>query len=175
MFPRPNEGYAGLLDNRLAAARLMSLILIILMALSVARAEQPIGFSHSAHIERARMRCTDCHEGATSRDKAGIPSIRKCMLCHQFIGTDLPEVVRLAEYWDRKHEVPWVRVYGFKDDAAVQFRHAAHARAGITCAKCHGEVATMTVAINIVRHTMGTCIDCHRENNASDDCLACHY
>ena len=62
-------------------------------------AEQPVGFSHAAHIEKARMQCTDCHEGAESRDSAGIPSIRKCMLCHQFIATELPEVARLAAYW----------------------------------------------------------------------------
>lgn len=153
----------------------MLVILLMLVALPVAEAQQPLGFSHSAHIEKARMQCTDCHDGATSRDQAGIPSIRKCMLCHLYIAKDIPEVVRLAEYWDRKHEVPWVRVYGFEREAMVQFRHGPHARAGITCAQCHGEVATMTVAVKTVRHTMGTCIECHRENKASDDCLACHY
>ena len=148
--------------------------LLLLLAVSAA-AQQPIGFSHKAHIEKARMQCVDCHTGAVSQDAAVIPSIRKCMLCHQFIGTDLPEVVRLTEYWDRKHEVSWVRVYGFEQTAAVQFRHAPHARAEIACSKCHGDVATMTVAVEAVRHTMGTCITCHREYNASDDCLVCHF
>ena len=158
------------------AAALMLIVLFLLAALHPAVAQQqPIGFSHRAHIEKARMQCTDCHEGAASRDAAGIPSIRKCMLCHQFIGKDLPEIVRLTEFWDRKHEVPWVRVYGFKRDAAVQFRHAPHARAGIECNRCHGDVGSMTVASRAVRHTMGTCIDCHRQRSASDDCLACHY
>ena len=94
--------------------------LLLLLAVSAA-AQQPIGFSHKVHIEKARMQCVDCHTGAVSQDAAVIPSIRKCMLCHQFIGTDLPEVVRLTEYWDRKHEVSWVRVYGFEQKAAVQF------------------------------------------------------
>ena len=153
----------------------MLAVLLILFALPVAAAEQPIGFSHTAHIEKASMQCTDCHSGAKSRDAADIPSIRKCMLCHQFIGQDLPEVVRLAEYWDKQREVPWVRVYGFAKDAAVQFRHAPHARAEIACSQCHGDVASMTVAKKAVHHTMGTCVQCHRENNASDDCLTCHY
>ena len=153
----------------------MPLTLFLLIALAAAGAQQPIGFSHAAHIEKARMQCTDCHEGAASRDIAGIPSIRKCMLCHQFIGTDLPEVERLASYWERKREVPWVRIYGFKKEAAVQFRHAPHARADIACSQCHGDVGSMTVAVPAVSHTMGTCINCHRENRASDDCLACHF
>ena len=153
----------------------MLIALLILGAVPAALAQQPVGFSHQAHIEKARMQCTDCHAGATTRDAAGIPSIRKCMLCHQFIATDLPEVVRLKEYWDRMHEVPWLRVYGFKAEAAVQFRHAPHARAEIECSRCHGDVASMTVARKAVDHTMGSCISCHRERDASDDCLACHF
>lgn len=150
-------------------------ILLLLVGTVGATAEQPLDFSHKAHIEKAKMRCVDCHSGSASRDIAGIPSIRKCMLCHQFIGGDLPEIQRLTEYWDRKHEVPWVRVYGFKNDAAVQFRHAPHARAKIACAECHGDVASMRVAVKAVSHTMGSCIACHRQTKASDDCLTCHF
>ena len=149
--------------------------LLLLAGLPSAAAEQPLGFSHAAHIEKAKMECVDCHAGATSRDAAGIPSIRKCMLCHQFIGTDLPEVERLRGFWDRRREVPWRRVYGFSKAAAVQFRHAPHARAEVECPECHGNVASMTVAVKAVNHTMGSCIACHRENKASDDCLACHF
>lgn len=148
---------------------------LLMLVASAALAEQPIAFSHRAHIEKASMRCVDCHTGAAARDRASIPSIRRCMLCHQVIGTDLPEIARLKEYWDRKHEVPWTRIYGFEERAAVQFRHAPHARAGIECAQCHGDVAAMTVAVKAVEHTMGTCVTCHRENKASDDCLACHF
>lgn len=155
----------------------MHRILLSLSAVAalLAAPQQPIGFSHRAHIEKAKMQCTDCHTGATSRDMATIPSIQRCMLCHQFIGKDLPEIARLAEYWERKHEVPWRRIYGFEERAAVQFRHAPHARAEIACAECHGDVAAMTVAVEAVEHTMGTCVQCHRENKASDDCLACHF
>ncbi len=148
---------------------------LLLYAVAADAADQPIGFSHVAHIEKARMQCTDCHVGAIKGDAAQIPTISKCMLCHQFIATDLPEVVRLKAYWDRKHEVPWKRVYGFENKAAVQFRHAPHARAEIACETCHGDVKSMTVAVPAVEHTMGTCVSCHRENKASDDCLACHF
>ena len=161
--------------GHLLVSRAIFPALLFLLAVPVAAADQPIGFSHVAHIEKARMQCTDCHEGAQSRDSAGIPSIRKCMLCHQFMATELPEVVRLTEYWERQHEVPWRRIYGFAKIAAVRFRHAPHARAEIECAQCHGDVGSMTVAVKAVNHTMGTCIQCHRDNSATDDCLACHY
>ncbi len=150
-------------------------VILILVSLPRASADQPIAFSHQAHIEKARMKCVDCHTGATTRDMAGIPSIRKCMLCHQFIGKDLTEVQRMTEYWQRQHEIPWVRIYGFPKKVAVQFRHAPHARAQVECSECHGDVGSMTVAVKAVRHTMGSCIDCHRENRASDDCLVCHF
>lgn len=159
-----------------AAARPMIVLLVFLALVPVAQAQlQPLPFSHVAHIEKARMQCTDCHEGAVERDTAGIPSIRKCMLCHQFIATDHPAVMRLSEYWERGHEVPWVRVYAFEEGAMVQFRHAPHGRVGVECVECHGEVATMTEAVRAVRHTMGSCIECHRERSATDDCLACHF
>lgn len=154
---------------------MMRTLWLVLFALPAALAQQPLEFPHNIHVEKAGMRCIDCHSRADLQDQAGIPSIRKCMLCHRKIGTELPEVVRLTEYWDKNHEVPWVRVYEFDEKAAVQFRHAPHVRAKIACAQCHGDVAAMTVAIKAVEHTMGTCVSCHRENNASDDCVACHF
>ena len=153
----------------------LMLLLFLAAAGVLMAADQPLTFSHAAHIEKARMQCTDCHSGAKTRDAAGIPSIRRCMACHQFIATDRPEIGRLVAYWEKQREVPWLRVYGFAKDAAVQFRHAPHARAEIECARCHGDVASMTVAVPAVVHTMGTCVQCHRDNSASDDCLACHY
>ena len=97
------------------------------------------------------------------------------MLCHEKLATEGEGVKILREYADKKHEVPWVRVYGFDKLAHVKFRHAPHARAKVECSTCHGEVARMTVATRAVTHNMGTCVNCHRENQASDDCAACHY
>lgn len=136
---------------------------------------QPIRFSHRIHADKASLQCVDCHSGADVGDQASIPSIRKCMLCHERVGADLPEVARLAEYWQKNREVPWIRVYSFEAKAAVIFRHAPHYRAGVECAVCHGDVAAMTDAKRAVEHTMGTCVACHRQTKASDDCLACHY
>ena len=43
------------------------------------------------------------------------------------------------------------------------------------CAKCHGDMHTQTVAERKVDHTMGFCVQCHRANNASVDCVTCHF
>jgi hypothetical protein len=33
----------------------------------------------------------------------------------------------------------------------------------------------MTVATRVMEHTMGFCLDCHKERNVSNDCVTCHY
>ena len=104
-----------------------------------------------------------------------MPSVRKCMLCHERLATDKPEVKKVRGYATRGVEIPWERVYGFIPAALVRFRHAAHYRANIDCATCHGDVGSGTVAVLAVRHTMGTCLSCHRQRQATQDCAACHY
>jgi hypothetical protein len=106
---------------------------------------------------------------------ATIPSIEKCMVCHSAIATDRPAIQQLTEYYNRREEVPWQRVYGWNEEAHVRFNHAPHIRAEVTCATCHGDVAQMDDAKRVVDHTMGFCVQCHSQRQASNDCLTCHY
>jgi hypothetical protein len=66
-------------------------------------------------------------------------------------------------------------VYGFQKEALVKFPHSPHIRAKIDCAVCHGDMTKATTADRLVTHNMGTCLNCHRRYNASEDCAACHY
>ena len=50
-----------------------------------------------------------------------------------------------------------------------------HIRAGVNCAECHGDVASMEAAVQVESLSMGWCLDCHKEREASRDCLVCHY
>ena len=136
--------------------------------------QQPIEFPHDRHVAKG-LECIDCHSRVDTRAEAGIPSVRKCMLCHEKVATDGPGVQILRQYAEKKREVPWVRVYEFNKSAHVKFRHSPHVRAGIECATCHGEVSGMTVVTAQVDHNMGTCLSCHRQKQASEDCIACHY
>jgi Cytochrome c7 and related cytochrome c len=137
-------------------------------------ATQPIPFPHKIHIEKQAM-CTDCHETVERGPIAGIPSVKTCMICHSQIATDRPLIKEVTGYSDKGVEIPWQRVYGFTHEAHVRFNHAPHIRASVDCATCHGDVTTMTVAERSVDHTMGFCVNCHRQKNAPNDCMTCHF
>jgi hypothetical protein len=106
---------------------------------------------------------------------ATIPSVTKCMLCHAMIATDKPEIKKIADYAAKGREIPWQRVYGFEPQALVKFNHAPHIRAKVECATCHGDMTQVDTAQKTVNHNMGTCLTCHRQKGASQDCATCHY
>ena len=148
--------------------------IIIASAWFAGFAQQPVDFPHNKHVA-AGIECIDCHTGVETRAAAGIPSVRKCMLCHATIATDKPGVKALRQYSDQKREIPWVRVYGFETVADVKFQHSPHTRAKVECKTCHGDVQNMGVAQRAVKHNMGSCLTCHRQKNATVECVACHF
>jgi hypothetical protein len=137
-------------------------------------AEQPIAYSHKQHLALG-LDCLDCHSTADTQSAASIPSVQKCMLCHAKIATGKPEVKKVIAYFNSRREIPWERVYGFPVSALVNFQHAPHIRAKVACATCHGDMTRATTAQRLVNHTMGSCLSCHRQNKASEDCITCHY
>lgn len=139
--------------------------------------QQPIDFPHKTHqVNEIGMQCQECHTGVARGARAGIPSIVYCMTCHDTLGdaTD-PRIQSMRDYEKRGEDMPWQRVYGFLEESHVRFNHAPHIRANVDCVTCHGEVTEMTVAERVVDHTMGFCINCHKQKGASNDCLTCHY
>jgi hypothetical protein len=137
-------------------------------------AVQPIPFPHKTHIAKKAV-CADCHESADKGPIAGIPGVKTCMICHSQIATDKPLIKQVTGYADKGIEIPWQRVYGFTREAHVRFNHAPHIRASVDCKTCHGDLAAMTVAERAVNHSMGFCVNCHKQKNAPNDCLTCHY
>jgi len=137
-------------------------------------AHQPIDFPHKTHLAKQAM-CTDCHETVERGPVAGIPSVKTCMICHSQIATDRPLIKQVTSYSEKGVEIPWQRVYGFTQGAHIRFNHAPHIRANVDCKACHGDLAAMTVAERAVDHTMGFCVNCHRQKNAPNDCLTCHF
>jgi hypothetical protein len=135
---------------------------------------QPIAYTHKVHLANG-MQCADCHTSADQGPEAQIPGVNLCMTCHQVIATDKPEIKKVAAYAARGEDIPWQRVYDFPPSAHVKFNHAPHIRAGIACAKCHGDMTQQTVAVRAVNLTMGYCLQCHKEKKASIDCTTCHF
>ena len=147
--------------------------------------KQPIPFSHKLHAGQYQIDCMYCHSGTDRSAAAGVPSVESCMGCHSQFGQDLEGVQILKQYWDDKEPIPWEQVHRVPEH--VQFKHNRHVAAEVPCQRCHGPVEEMD-KVYLTSDTiwwpwllpskkleMGWCINCHRENEASQDCLICHY
>jgi mono/diheme cytochrome c family protein len=161
--------------------------------------KQPIFFNHVIHAGSFQIPCQYCHADARRSEYAGLPSVERCMGCHKIVGAaDNPEIQKIHDYAKRGAPIPWVRV--FKVPEFTYFPHKAHVRAGVECQTCHGPIERMRVVgaqtgqslVHDLKSligfrkgspplTMGWCIDCHREQNATRgmraplDCVACHH
>jgi mono/diheme cytochrome c family protein len=160
---------------------------------------QPILFSHLIHAGSFQIDCQYCHADARRSEYAGLPSVERCLGCHKIIGAqDNPEIQKIHGYAQRGEAIPWVRV--FKVPEFTYFPHKPHVRAGVACQSCHGPVERMPVVgaetgprltndlLRVVGLrpatpplSMGWCIACHREQNATRgtraplDCVACYH
>lgn len=132
---------------------------------------QPIAFSHRLHVTDKEIDCYYCHPYAERSPSAGLPSVAKCLGCHDHIIPRHEEIEKLRGYAERGEPLPWVRVYYNPDH--VYFPHFRHLAAGRECAECHGEVERVD-RLNQLTFYMGFCLDCHDENDASRECVACH-
>jgi hypothetical protein len=132
---------------------------------------QPVPYSHKVHLKLG-LQCKDCHKNADPGEVMGLPATSTCMNCHKSIKADSPHVQKIAESDKAGKPLPWVRVY--KIPSYVFFSHRAHLETGAACQTCHGPVAERDVLAKEVDISMGGCMDCHRRNKASTDCLYCH-
>jgi hypothetical protein len=136
--------------------------------------EQPFEFPHDIHVGR-EITCAVCHEGVETGPVAGLPSVSTCMICHAAIATDTERIQQLTALSEQGIDLAWKRVYGYVEEAHVRFNHAPHIRAEVACATCHGNIGEQQIAQRNVDLTMGFCVNCHNANNASVDCLTCHF
>ena len=90
------------------------------------RPQQPIQFSHRIHAGENEIPCLYCHVQARRSPSAGVPSITKCMGCHNEVAADRPQVRLLATYWQTGETLPWVKVHDLPD-----FVHFTQDRADI--------------------------------------------
>lgn len=171
LSPRQRLLFGGAL---LGGAALVVILLVIVIAQTSADEGQPIAFNHKRHAENG-LQCQFCHTGVMKGPVAGIPSVEKCMGCHEYIATDSPQIQKLHGYWERQEPIPWKRVNS--QPSFVYFNHASHIAAAVSCGACHGAVEEMTIAEPVANMNMGFCLDCHAQQEDKDalwDCAVCH-
>lgn len=133
--------------------------------------EQPIAFSHRLHVTDKQIDCFYCHPYGERSMNAGLPSVDKCLGCHNHIIPKHDEILKLKQYKASGRPLPWKKVYYNPDH--VYFPHFRHLNKGVRCQECHGEVERAD-RLNQVTFYMGFCINCHDKRGASRDCVACH-
>jgi len=134
--------------------------------------------------------CWGCHQfvkkGPSEGSEQEIAKIEKFM-CRQAADGVPAEVGNPLSPCTEGTSIEWVRIHNLPE--YVQFRHMRHVNAGIECQQCHGEVQNMQrvwlVPDTVLRPSsaflparkleMGWCLNCHEQNNATNDCAACHY
>ena len=149
---------------------------------------QPIQFSHKHHAGLYQIDCQYCHSGTDRSRVAGVPSVALCMGCHQQLPPSYDElegIRTLKDHWKLQTPIEWVQIHRLPE--YVKFQHQAHVRRGIACQECHGKVEEMDKVylspdtkwwpwlLPTQKLEMGWCIQCHRANGASQDCVTCHY
>jgi Cytochrome c7 and related cytochrome c len=138
----------------------------------VAAQPDSVPFDHSIHVGTYGMACLFCHTDADKSTTAGLPSARMCMGCHKYVDKQKPAVVELARLWQDEQVPRWTRVYQLPD--YVYFSHRVHVAAQVQCTQCHGDVPSMQHITRVSSLTMGWCISCHVEKQATRECIACH-
>ena len=126
---------------------------LLLILFAVPAGAEPAPFSHKTHAA-VNLACTFCHKTAVTAERATFPAWKTCRTCH----TEKVE-----------QTIPSRRVYQLPD-----FVFFSHARHKMECASCHGDVKAQA-KIEPHRSTkMAACVDCHREQQATVVCTACH-
>ena len=129
------------------------------------RPQQPVPFSHSVHAGDLQISCQYCHAGVEISGHSPIPSTQTCMNCHTIVKGESPQLQVVRDSYESGQPIEWVRIHKLPD--YVHFNHSRHIRAQIDCKSCHGPVETMGVVSQFKPLTMGWCLDCHRNPEAS--------
>lgn len=126
---------------------------------------QPIAYSHKLHAGSLGMDCRYCHRMVEEGPHATVPDAETCMGCHKNVKKESELLKPLRDaYGEGKGDgtaIEWVKVHLLPQYA--YFNHAAHLRANVGCASCHGSVHEMEIVRQDQPLSMGWCLECHRD------------
>lgn len=162
----------------LVAATAVAFLAILAWGLAPARDPiiQPISYNHNLHVEEEGLECIDCHHSVEDAPFATIPNLQLCLDCHDTEPlSESPEEQKLIAHIEEDERIDWNRIYTVPDH--VYFSHRRHVTLGeLECSTCHGNVSERTKPQEAPATplTMEWCMDCHKQNQVTNDCLACH-
>ena len=122
---------------------------------------QPVPISHRKHSGQLGIDCRYCHNWVEVSQQSNIPPTQTCMNCHSQVKTESLLLQPVRESWATGRSIEWVKVHHLPDYA--RFSHEVHVNKGLGCETCHGRVDQMDVVRQVELHSMGWCLDCHRE------------
>lgn len=143
----------------------------LLLAAGISGEQQPLPYSHKTHVS-AGLQCNVCHKNPDPGEQMGFPAESFCMGCHRSVKPESVHIQKLAAAAKAKQAIEWQRVYQLPK--FVYFSHRVHLQAGATCERCHGPVRERGVITKEVVHNMQTCMACHAETKAKNECDTCH-
>lgn len=125
---------------------------------------QPVPFSHKQHVGELGLDCRYCHSFVEVSGHANVPTNQTCYNCH---GPDKAQVKKESEKLTMVREanvsgdpIRWTKVHKAPD--YVYFNHSVHVNRGVSCVSCHGQINEMEVVKHAEPHSMGWCLQCHR-------------
>lgn len=160
--------------------RFITLCIILLAAVAVSLMAQPwpsakltvppsdIIFSHSLHVTDMEMDCATCHveiESSTSSDDRNFPTMDECSACHDVESEDNCGMCH------RNPEEPEASPHPDRD---ILFNHEVHLEDGLSCEKCHDDIAKAEESSDAYMPDKPLCMSCHDGKTASEDCAICH-
>jgi hypothetical protein len=125
---------------------------------------QPVPFDHSLHAGQLAIDCRYCHSAVEKSRTSSVPAAQTCMNCHSIIKAQSPLLEPVRRSFETGEPVPWVKVHQAPD--YVFFDHSVHVNRGVSCVECHGKVNEMQTVWHAKSHSMGFCLDCHRNPEA---------
>jgi hypothetical protein len=161
--------------NAMVRVALVALLLVpaILLALAIGLqrtgnvtgeglfVEQRVPFSHKHHAGELGIDCRFCHVGVETGADAIVPTTQVCMTCHSQMWTNAQMLAPVRRSQATGTPMVWSRVNRVPD--YVYFDHHVHARNGVPCAACHGDMRQMPLTRQGSPMTMQWCLACHRD------------
>ncbi len=133
--------------------------------------DPPGAFNHRIHTHEQDLECTNCHAEAEKSEKAGMPRMEQCQLCHEGTDEQKPPEKKLSAFYGETYR--WTPPPVLPEE--VIFSHQLHiAGKKIACGECHRGIDENSSISDRVRVFKDDCMGCHARSGNPNDCAACH-